>query len=231
MKKIIIPVVFGFLLFGCSNNEKQPAENTQQNNSTTEKAPVASSGFQVLPFDKSAIPAGVSVKGKVTDGAKWTDSNGENLLLLSIVEPFRVGKASKDEPEDMDAELYATHFVKKDNGYTMLWDIQDYVRKCPLDIQCDFVPGALSVTDNDGNNIGESTVIYRTACRADVSPSTQKLIMHEGSVKLALRGTTSIDMEGLKEQGAYKKDDAWKQVSPKLLAHAEAQWKKFEKEF
>ncbi|MBX7240683.1 MAG: hypothetical protein K1X92_02960 [Bacteroidia bacterium] len=231
MKKIAAPLILVFFLLGCSGNEKQTGESTQPNTPPVEKTQDVSAGLKVLPFDKSRIPSGISVKGKITDGACWIDKNGENVLVVSIVEPFPTGKTNKDEPQDMEAELYASCFIKKENSWTELWKIQDYVRECPLDIQCDFVPGALTVTDLDGNNTGESMLIYRLACRSDVSPSTQKLIMHEGPVKLALRGTTTIDIEGAKEQGSYKKDDAWKQVAPQLLTYAETQWKKFEKEF
>ena len=55
--------------------------------------------------------------------------------------------------------------------------------------------------------------------------------MHEGKTKLALRGTTAIDLGGDKQKATCQKDDSWKQASPLLLTYAEAQWKKFEKEF
>jgi len=81
------------------------------------------------------------------------------------------------------------HFVKKDTGYNLVWKISDGERDCPFDITVEFIKGSTKISDLDKDGIAETTVQYKLACRSDVSPAQMKLIMHEDTVKFALRGT------------------------------------------
>lgn len=230
LKKIFLILSVVSILWGCQSEKEADKPPSTENKIEVQATPEKQPGFTIIPFEIGTLPPEMHVKGKIIGGKKWSDANGENTLILSTVEPFYPGKVKKDEPNGMDAELYATLFVKKNNTISELWKIQDYVRDCPLDIVCMFLPEALTVTDLDGNNIAETTIIYRTACRGDVSPATQKLIMYNGISKLAIRGTTAINIAEMKEPSVYTKDAAWKEYPAALLNHAETQWKKFELE-
>ena len=67
--------------------------------------------------------------------------------------------------------------------------------------------------------------MYRTTCRGDVSPSTQKIIMYEGARKYAARGTTRVVMAGAQpEGGAYTLDAAWQAAPAAFRQHAAQLW-------
>jgi len=142
----------------------------------------------VQPFDKTAVPMEIRHKGRIVDGARWTDRNGENILLLTETGAFRSPTNGEPEEDDFrDAELYAYHFVRNQKDWSLLWQIKDFERDCQLDLTFGFLPG-LFVTDLDSNGIAETTFLYRVSCNSDVSPVVQKLIMHEGTQKYAVRG-------------------------------------------
>jgi hypothetical protein len=158
--------------------------------------------IKMLDFDRANLPKGLAYKGEIVTGARWLDGNGENILILTQTGAFESAVAKKqDDPDntenDMrDAELFGYHYVAMKSEYQLLWKIYDFVKECPFDLDAGFLPNSLAVTDLDHDGIGESTFLYKLACRSDVSPATLKLIMHEGKEKFAIRGSTQVAEDG-----------------------------------
>jgi hypothetical protein len=144
----------------------------------------AQTAFSAKKITASQIPVTIKFRGKLQEAWKWKDSLGDNLLLLSVTD------ATWGPNEDEQTiQLFAYQYCKKDTGFRLLWRLNDIVRQCPVDIMTEFIKGATSITDLDKDGMAETTLIYKLACRGDVSPAEMKLIMHEDSVKYALRGS------------------------------------------
>jgi hypothetical protein len=216
-------------------------------------APPAS--FAVKELKAAQIPARIKYKGNLFACRQWADATGENYLIASIGNAIHTVKAKDDLSEDQYSQyLFASHLVKTDTGYKLLWKLEDGVTNCWGDITSSFFRNGIFVTDEDKDGIAETTVAYRTSCRTDVSPSDMKIIMHEGSKKYALRGLMvfpaseeeqkkaalikEFNLEKVKlppvdsdsyyweQQGRYinEKDFAG---APALLAFARAVWRRF----
>jgi hypothetical protein len=137
----------------------------------------------------SQMPPGIKVKGRITDAWQWSDSLGTNLLILS-----GSGLVQGQNGDEQSQQIFASHYVSTGTGYRQLWNLTDGVTACPLDLEANFLPGSTRITDLDKDGIAETTLVYRLACRGDVSPSDMKLIMHEDTVKFALRGVMWMDI-------------------------------------
>ncbi|MFC0775355.1 M949_RS01915 family surface polysaccharide biosynthesis protein [Terrimonas alba] len=164
MRRVII--LFVFLFFSLSHSRAQ----------------VLTSVKKIAP---GQLPKTVKFKGKAHEAWKWKDKLGENILITSTVKPLMDNK----EGEAVSSiEIHAFHFVKKDSVYKLLWRISDSESNCPFDLTAEFIKGSTSISDLDKDGIAETIVQYKLACRSDVSPAFMKLIMHEDTVKYALRG-------------------------------------------
>ncbi|MBM3415723.1 MAG: hypothetical protein FJY20_04580 [Bacteroidetes bacterium] len=131
----------------------------------------------------------------------------------------------------------------------------DKEKTCPFDITCEFIKDAVSITDLDANRLAETTILYRLACRSDVSPSAMKLIMHEGEKKYVLRGLTWYGMgdakfevtennanleklpgyketedEFMKTFGRYESEKDFEGAPAEFISYARSRWVRFVKE-
>jgi hypothetical protein len=149
--------------------------------------------FPDLAIGLHVVPPELKIKGKPVAAARWTDSAGVNVLVLT--ETARVGPASGGSKQ-----LHGHHVVREGTRWKQLWRIADAVTDCELDLTLEVVPRSLSITDLDGDGTAESTFAYVGTCTSDVSPSRLKVLMHEGAAKYALRGTTRLQV-GADEQG------------------------------
>lgn len=169
-----------------------------------------------LAFPGTELPPEVKVTGTPVAGARWTDTRGENWLVLT-----RQG-------DGRSAELRGWLYARGPGGWSMVWDIVDFVRDCEFDLTLDLVPGSLRVTDHDADGEAESAFVYRLACRSDPSPADQKLLMHEGGTKYALRGRARVDIPGIPADGGeFRADPAFANAPPTFLPAASALWAEF----
>jgi hypothetical protein len=201
------------------------------------------------------FPKAIKFRGKFIEAWKWNDKQGENLLLLSATDITWNGNE-----DEQTIRLFACQYRKKDTGYKILWKLNDIVEKCPVDVTAEFIKGSTSITDLDKNGIAETTVIYKLACRGDVSPADMKLIMYEDTIKYALRGSMwspyatenpektelpvtekDVDLEKLpgykgsqeeyfKAYGRYKTEKEFAKAPASFLNFARLQWLRFVKE-
>jgi hypothetical protein len=260
--RLSLVTCFAVLLFSCNSSDKekkeQPASTVQDssaNKTTTEQK--QSEAIRIMPVTIATadIPPTLKFKGKVKQAWQWTDKLGDNILITSVVAPHDV--KDEDGNEAQTAEVYASHYVKKDGDYNLLWQINDAVKECPLDMFCDFINGSDNVTDLDNNGIAETKVQYATSCHGDVSPSYMKLIMHEGTIKYSLRGnrwikdsdqarfdvtSDNVNLETLpgynkekdewseKTFGRYETEKEFAGAPAAFLVYARSEWLKFAKE-
>ncbi len=131
-----------------------------------------------------------------------------------------------------------------------MWKISDAEQDSPLDLAVAFIKGSLAITDLDKDGMAETTVQYKLACRSDVSPAQMKLILHEDTVKYALRGTMWVktgeeskftvteknvnletwkDYKGTDDEweklfGRYRTEKDFLAAPPEFLIFARRQW-------
>jgi hypothetical protein len=166
------------------------------------------------------IPAGINLNGKIVQSAGWNDKNGNNFLFITET-------SETDSGDFRSKELFGYHYIRDLDGTEKLWQINDFVYDCPLDLTLEFIPNSLTITDLDNNGIAESTFLYRLSCKGDVSPDDMKLMMHEGENKYAIRGEMLLELDGEIYGGSSTPDPAFNNAPAEFLTYAKQQWNKF----
>jgi hypothetical protein len=181
----------------------------------------AQAQLRVSPLAPASVPAALKRSGRVVQALRYTDRTGTYTVLATQSGPAPDPAAQASDGQR--ADLYAYHYPA--SGLTPTWQLHDFEADCPLDIAAEFRPKGLSVTDLDQNGTAEVWLVYRTTCRGDVSPSTQKIIMHEGPRKYAVRGTSRIAIgNGQHDGGTYVLDAAWQAAPVAFRQHAAQLW-------
>jgi hypothetical protein len=220
-------------LLGCEPASKDDARRALTAGTTEQVRSAEVAALEVLSFDPEALPPNADVIGDVVDGARWRDANGENVVVLAETGEFPAAGVCSSSDPCRDAEIRAYHFARNGAAWKRLWLVTDFERTCGWDLIAAFVKGSLSVTDLDHDGVGESTFLYALTCTSDVSPSTLKLIMHEGQAKYAIRGTTDVSsiLGGKSEYsgGDRNVDPAFGRAHARQRSYALAQWERFVK--
>lgn len=135
------------------------------------------------------LPAGIKYSGKIKEAVRYTDSLGDNIVVTT-----ETGETpSKSAPnEARDAALFAYRYEMNGESVKLAWRVYDFIENCPLDIEANFVENTFKVTDLNKNGVAEVWLMYTTVCHGDVSPSTMKVIMYEGTQKFAMRGRNKV---------------------------------------
>lgn len=221
-----------------------------------DKPPVTTITINPVKIGASEIPVSIKTKGKTDEAWKWNDNLGENILVISHVEPYDDKNKNEYGEEGQTSELYAYHFVKSSAGYSQLWMLKDGVQGCPFDITNNFIPGSTTITDLDKNGIAEIKLQYLTACRSDVSPAEVKLLLYENGVRHSLTGLSWLpyspelkfnvtvndlnleklpklndeNEEYIRTFGRYQNEKDFASVPPAFLDYVRQEWLKFVKE-
>jgi hypothetical protein len=216
---------FAFIFFACNNSEKETDNTNKKDSTSTTFQPgeptTATPAFKVLSFDKNEHFFEDSIKGSVVEGLGWHDAISEHRVLFTTV-PVKMDKNGRQS-----GAIYAYCFVQSGGAWQKEWEVKDRVDDCEVDATCEFLPNSFTITDNDGNNLGEVTFLYKLSCKGDVSPDEKKLIMYEGANKYAIRGSTILEYNGSKEGGDKKIDASFTRAAKPLLDFANSQWDKF----
>jgi hypothetical protein len=197
------PFLLYFIAILSCNDQQQPKDIIVKKDSVVDKPPVqqtTTTPLTILSFDKKNIPFKDSIKGIIIDGAVFKDNEGESYVVLTELD-------NGEKEGTQNKSIYAYCFTKQGNAFIKKWLVQDNITGCDVDATCEFLPGSLSITDVDSNNIGETTFIYQLSCKGDVSPHSKKLIMYQGADKFAIRGATILQTPAGKEGGEKKIDD------------------------
>jgi hypothetical protein len=170
------------------------------------------------------LPKEIEYRGIIVEAVKWADALGDNVLILT-----QTGAYTLKDPIEMKAqsEVGAYLFTKSktDKKYTRQWKLYDFVDCFGVDMYAGFYQRRLTITDLDKDGTAEATFIYKTSCRGDISPGTQKLVMYEKNEKYALRGETLIQGGDPKKNSFnnFKADDKFKS-QPVFLEFAKKRW-------
>jgi hypothetical protein len=180
--------------------------------------------------DARALPREVAHRGSVVAARRWNDGLGENWLLLTksrcLTPNLEAGTTWCG-----DEELYAYHYVRKNGAYSLLWTTFDSIRECGEDVTLAHSPRTLAITDLDRDGVAETTFVYLLACRGGLDPATMKLIMHEGAVKYAIRGSTDLrDVGPGYGPGHMTLDPAFSRAPRPFRDFAVAHWNRFVRE-
>jgi len=182
----------------------------------------AQAQLRVSPLAPAAVPAALTRSGRVVQALHYTDRTGTYTVLATESGP-RPDPALHLQEADQRADLYAYQYPA--TGLVPTWQVHDFEAECALDLEARFLPKGLSVTDLDRDGTAEVWLVYRTTCRGDVSPSTQKIIMYEGPCKYAVRGTSRLVLGGGKyDGGTYTLDAAWQAAPAAFRQHAAQLW-------
>ena len=147
--------------------------------------------FNTCKIDSVNLPKDIIYKGNFNQAVKWKDESGENLVLLTETGNYYNEKFNHDN-EGGDAEIFAYHFLLKNNTSTQTWRIYDFISDCPVDYFATFIKNSFQVTDLNHDGIAEIWVMYKKTCRGDVGPSDMKIIMYQGDQKFAVRGHDKV---------------------------------------
>lgn len=189
----------------------------------------------LLALSMSASLAANTAKSKPSSVSTNTEKkitkhysyNGKDYYLnLITTESIEV-----DNGEDVDVINLKMNFVNNKN--VQLWSMKDRVTCSGLDISADFIPEAITFNaikphTGDENNI-EVTLGYKMFCGGGVDPKVLKVIYHDNTKKVALRGETAIVYEGEKVKptdGKYQIDSDFKKAPPQIQNHLKNIWKK-----
>lgn len=166
------------------------------------------------PVTLADLPAGVTVRGELQSGVKFTDRNGTNYLLFSK-------KAAVQS-----AMLFVEDWVVPAKGAPRnLLPVRDFVEDCEMGgVSAAFHDAARTVTDLDHDGIAEVTFAYELACRSDVSPATYKLLLLENGRKYILRGETTVDPGDGIMGGTFTADPRPARWPATFLKHARKLW-------
>lgn len=151
--------------------------------------------IDTLSYDD--IPKTIDFRGTVVEALKWTDSNGENIVVQTVTGHFTWKDYDENSTDYMiqdKSELYAYLFQKNrfDDDYKKKWRVYDYTECFGVDWFTGFVPKATTITDLDNDGIAEISLPYVSICRGGMDTGEMKIIMYEGSTKYALRGSTML---------------------------------------
>lgn len=182
--------------------------------------------FTVFPFSIDKIPTGLSYPGEAKHGLHWKDKLGESWLILSEQRTTSMVEDGEASNTLLYAHLYR---ASAQGGWTLVRKVQDAEKGCVEgDNVAGFIEQAATVSDEDGDQVGEAMFMYKLGCRSDVSPVPLKLILLIDDEKYALRGNTLVSYDGVREGGNPPQfDPAFSALPEKVRTRVLEQYKKF----
>lgn len=213
-----------------SNGNESLANKRINDSDISDKAnsdkPNLADGISNLKFGKDLVPSFLKNENEIIEAVKWNDKLGENLIVITLTDERII------DGDDRIKEFFVYHYIVKDTSAEVLWKSYDFVKDCPFDITLEFIDSSLTVTDLDGDDIAETSFMYKLSCRSDVSPDDLKLIMHEGQDKYAIRGEMILKINDEEPTpGKMTIDDSFNYTKGIFKDFAVGQWKKFNKVF
>ena len=165
------------------------------------------------------IPKSIKFDGTFKEAVQYKDKEGEHLVLTS--------EGGEQKGDDRTKFVYGYCYLKNGDHLALQWKLYDLSGTCAEDVEAQFLPKTLAVTDLNKDGVAEVWLMYLAACKGDVSPSNLKIIMHEGSKKYAVRGTTRVKVNATEYNGGdFSFDEAFKQSLKVFRDYAHALWQK-----
>ena len=183
-----------------------------------------------LPFLADYHAGPLDLSGTVVHGLRWRDAAGENMLVLTETGAIPTGDGDASTFEEQaarDAGVRAFHYLVQGDTLSLHWQASAFERGCAYDLSAHFRTGATFVRDQDGDGIGEVTVVYELGCRSNVSGNALTLLMHEGEAEYRIRGWTVLlpHEEGGQE---VEVESSFEGLSQDVVAFLHAVWRQQE---
>ncbi len=180
--------------------------------------------YKLTKLNKSSIPKSIRYTGDVKQAVRWTDSTGDNIVILTLTDNTQ----SKNAPDGgyNNGALCAYHYSLSGNSVKQTWKVYDYIKECPVDMFLYFVDKTFAVTDLNKDGKAEVWIMYKVSCQGDVSPIPMKIIMYQDNRKFAVRGTTRTKVSGTDYMGGeFTFDEAFKNAPVEFRQYAVKLWK------
>lgn len=165
---------------------------------------------------------GIPIAGKLVRAMKIGDGSREHVLVLSTTTHASAARVDR-------IQLFATFYTRhSDSAWSRAWAIRD-INDCPgLDASAGFFVSDVTFTDIDKDGEIEVTVPYHMLCAGGIEPRTVKVILREGSTKLAIRGESEVRYQGRAPFGGEHQYDKalLDPANSALRRHLDAIWKK-----
>jgi uncharacterized protein Veg len=175
--------------------------------------------IDVEKADIAKLPKGIQYKGKIKNAVRWTDSLGDNIVIAT-----ETGFNKNKKTGEADSEIYAYHFLVKNDSAIRVWRVYDFILECDVDMELAFIKNTFQVTDLNNDKVGEVWLMYKKECRGAVDPYDLRIIMYQGKQKYAIRGLNKIaDYPG---SGQYRYDQAFAKGPKQFLQFAKKLWEK-----
>ena len=155
--------------------------------------------FNVIKTTKIGVeelPDSIKIEGKLIEALTWNDNNGKNYFISYQIGPTR--KRFEDHEDEVTKQIFAKQYILNNDKIAILWHF-NLKRTCVMSLELLFIPNSVNITDLDSNGVTETTFVYKTANRSDVSSADIELIMHENKNKYALKGKTFISYSKIEQ--------------------------------
>lgn len=198
--------------------------------STSSSARVSADALVRLPFSASLHAGPLGLPGAVVHGLRWRDAAGVNMLVLTETGAIPTGNddaSTFEERAARDAGVAAFHYLVQPDTLSLHWQTSAFERGCAYDLSAHFRAGATFVRDQDGDGVGEVTVVYELGCRSDVSGIALTLLMHEGQEEYRIQGRTVVLPH---EEGGQSVavESSFERLSHEVTAFLHAVWRQQE---
>lgn len=176
--------------------------------------------FEKVTFRE--IPKFIKYDGKLKNVISWKDTNGKHYIITSETGIYT---PKNSEDDGSNAEIFAYHYILKNNTHKKVWKVYDFIKECPVEIEAKFRKNTLHVTDLDNDGIKEVWLMYRKVCHGDVSPLEMKIIMYEGVQKYAMRGHNKVKISANEYYGGdYKYDEKFINAPDSFRRFSQKMW-------
>jgi len=191
----------------------------------------AQAQVKVTMLDKKSIPASIHYVGNIINASRYTDKEGEHIIITTetgeVDATDIVDDKGKVIPGFTKADLYAYNYKINGNKQILSWQMHDFAITCPVHVTANYIPKTFAITDLNKDGIAEVWLMYIIGCRGDPSPTSMKIIMHEGVKKYAVRGNSRIAASGKNYRGGeYKLDYTFNHGVEAFRQYAVQLWKK-----
>ncbi|HVV54226.1 MAG TPA: hypothetical protein VHC47_02810 [Mucilaginibacter sp.] len=206
MKPLLFFILLCFLVISCNRNKTGTAK------------------LSVSKLNRNAIPASVSYKGDIDTAIKYTDGDGDHILIAT--ESYAASKGD-DFHRITGINLHAYCYRLNADKWQRMWEMTDSTDECDLDVAGGFLKKGFVITDLNQDGRGEVWLMYHLACRGNMSPDELKIVMHEGDKKYAMHGESRVKVSVTEQNGGdYEFDAAFSNGPDVFRQYAEQLWGK-----
>ena len=179
--------------------------------------------LQVSKLDVKDIPKSIRYNGSIDTAVRYSDKDGDHIIITT---EDKDDKKAGNGIDYRSAGVFACGYKLNGDKWQVIWQLHDLTGPCQKDVTGTYLPGTFAVTDLNKDGRAEVWLMYRIACRGDVSPSDMQVIMREGDKKYAMKGSSRVKINGTDFYGGdYRFDAAFKTGPEVFRQYAQELWR------